>query len=92
MAIRDTLLLACGTAASRGILRSIFEDTFNILETLYFLLYNKYNKKYPSNIPIIPDIIIEFLAILTNKLKQPPKNKALDKKKLNIIYCLLFII
>lgn len=33
MAIRDTLLLACGTAASRGTLRSIFEDSFNILET-----------------------------------------------------------
>ena len=33
MAVRDTLLLACGTATTRGALRSIFEDSFNILET-----------------------------------------------------------
>ena len=33
MAVRDTLLLACGTTSSRGALRSIFEDSFNILET-----------------------------------------------------------
>ncbi len=29
---RDTLLLACGTAEDRGTLRSIFEDSYNILE------------------------------------------------------------
>ena len=33
MNVRDTLLLACGTTESRGSLREIFEDSFNLLET-----------------------------------------------------------
>ena len=33
MNVRDTLLLACGTADSRGALRAIFEDSFHLLET-----------------------------------------------------------
>ena len=30
---RDTLLLACGTAETRSDLRSIFQESFNLLET-----------------------------------------------------------
>ena len=47
MAVRDTLLLACGTAASRNALRTIFEDSFHILEagngaqTMLFLKQNQ---------------------------------------------------
>ena len=33
MEVRDTLLLACGTANSRSALRSSFGDSFNLLET-----------------------------------------------------------
>jgi len=46
MAVRDTLLLACGTAASRNALRTLFEDSFHILEagngaqTMLFLEQN----------------------------------------------------
>jgi len=32
MYIHDTLLLACGTAANRSAIRSLFEDNFNLLE------------------------------------------------------------
>ncbi|MBQ7085148.1 MAG: HD domain-containing protein, partial [Anaerotignum sp.] len=32
MNVRDTLLLACGSAESRSDLRSVFEDSFNLLE------------------------------------------------------------
>lgn len=48
MDVRDTLLLACGTANTRGALHSIFEDTYNLLETDNYqqtMLFLKQNKR-----------------------------------------------
>lgn len=46
MNVRDTLLLSCGTSDSRESLRTIFEDSFNLLEaanTQQTILYIKQN-------------------------------------------------
>ncbi len=49
----DTLLLSCGTAESRGILRSVFEESFNILEADNLLQTNLLLKQNQECISVL---------------------------------------